>query len=348
MNITNKHIKKICTETFSNDQLMQVIEITASFVNPVYELLFSSGKEFILKVNNPHWPLKQKREISALKLVKEKTAIPLPEIITANYEKTIIPFDFLILEKKQGITLRESLIKKLITKKQLLSIVQQIGSFLGELHSITFDFFGDFSIKEGSNFQSTNKISSFWGETFDSWRKAFIAFCLDNLNWVDSRSFPNYRDKLKDLIYNFAEKISEPQTGCFVHSDLQPTNILIENSRITAFLDFEWAYSGSASFDFALTLNGLFYSRFPSLAISDYFDATFWSHETISEFLMRGYKEINKLPIIDQPSNLMTFIWLLYMIGSWSWTKQSSTTEELKIYKKTIDELFESICSAEL
>lgn len=81
--------------------------------------------------------------------------------------------------------------------------------------------------------------------------------------------------------------ILEWNTPCFVHGDMiNPGNILTDNNRVTALLDFEWAVSGDPAWEFAFT------SEFPSKA---YYEA---AGEDPASF--------------ERRKNVYSFFWLLW------------------------------------
>lgn len=342
--LSEKQIHKIIQDHFPNEKSIRISEIEKSFVNPVYEFKLSNNESYILKVNNPEWPTKQTRELKAMVIAEKNTTIPLPQVIADQLTTDTHPFSYLIFEKLPGNDLRDIVEQNLITKKEFLSIVRKVGFHLGELHSITFDHFGDFCVKQENN--SKKSSNYFWGKQFTNWADCFKAFCYDMLNWVDRTSFPNYRKPLEWKINELSEKIEEPnEKGCFVHSDIQPTNILIKNGRITGIIDFEWSYAGSPSFDFHLTKAGFYFSAFPSLDESIIITQLDMNQEEIHKELLAGYQTSYKKQLANISDELFDFVWLLYMIGSWNWSVSSSTPEEIKAYEKSIHELFSRLIS---
>ena len=337
--ISEQQIQKIIARFFPKLQLIAITEIKESFVNPVYELLFEDDLSYILKINNPQWPNKQLREINAMRITKEKTSIPIPDVVVTDYEKNIIPYYYAIYEKTQGKELRILQRENSLNSTEYLSIVKELGYFLGQLHSINFDFFGDILTKKKAKNESDG---IFWGRRFNNWRSCFKAICLDNLNWVDTTSFKEYRTIITSEIDSIAERINDPKNSSFIHSDIQPSNIIINNGKITGILDFEWTYAGSASFELELILAGLSFSNFPSLDAST-INKSYPSlnNKQIESNFFSGYKETFKGDIERETINLAEFIYLLYMIGSWDWILKTSAQEEIQEHKLAIDTIFE-------
>ncbi len=340
--VSEKIVHDIIAHNFPNETINSILEIKRSFINPVFDIALSDGQNYILRINNPHWPDKQKREVKALKLAQEKTSVPIPKTVLFDSNQKLIPYDYMIQEKAPGMELNTAITSGQLIENQLEKIIEQLASYLGELHSIKFDFFGDFSQKESNSIkQEVTERDRLWGSKYADWQSCFKAFCFDNLNWVDTSSFPNMRKPLIKKIDEFSKSIPQPETACFVHSDIQPTNILVHEGKISAILDFEWSYAGSSSFDYDLTLAGLYFGNFPSLdesnVLSNYKTLT---KDRIERLFNKGYKKSYKGKIYSEPEGLRDFIWLLYMIGSWSWSVKSSTKEEIKEFEKDIHTLY--------
>ncbi|MHA1125359.1 MAG: phosphotransferase family protein [Candidatus Heimdallarchaeota archaeon] len=340
--ISEKKVHEIILHNFPNETISSILEIKRSFINPVYDIALSNGQNYILRINNPHWPDKQKRELTALTLAREKTSIPIPKIVFFDSNQKLIPYDYMIQEKAPGMELNTAIASGQLKEDQLEKIIEQLASYLGELHSIHFDFFGDFNQKESYPIkQQVTASDRLWGSKYANWQLCFKAFCFDNLNWVDTSSFVNMRKPLITKIDEFSKRVPQPEIACFVHSDIQPTNILVHEGEISAILDFEWSYAGSSSFDYDLTLAGLYFGNFPSLdksnVLSNYKTLT---KDRIEKLFLQGYQKSYKGKIYSEPEGLRDFIWLLYMIGSWDWSVKSSTKDEITAFEKDVRELY--------
>ncbi|MGC9780121.1 MAG: aminoglycoside phosphotransferase family protein [Candidatus Heimdallarchaeota archaeon] len=337
--ITNEVIIKIIMKHFPEQKIQAVSEITESFVNPVYTFSLDSNESYILKFNNPRWPMKQRREIESMKKVQSNTSVPTPNVFAFSSNKEPIPY--MILEKAPGMELRQVIKSKELTTDEVLSIIQKIGFFLGELHTIKFDFFGDFT----SIYNEVDKTKNFlWGNRFQTWQSCFKAYCQDILNWTDRESFPEYRKKLLKEIDEYAANVPSTTEACFVHSDIQPSNIIINKKDISAIIDFEWSFAGSASFDFYMTKAGFYFSIFPTVSSIDiYANYSNLNHQRISQAFIEGYSKSNPSQLDTYPDDFMDFIWLLYMIGSWNWSKSSSIPEEIAQYEADIHKIYSQL-----
>ncbi len=343
--ITKKQVDSIFLSRFPQEKIVAIQELSQSFINPVYSVTLNNSQDYILKINNPHWPTKQRRELFAMELARKKTTIPIPKIYLSSFDKLLIPFNYMIQEKLPGNELRANISSHLHSEKELLTIIEKLGAYLGELHSIKFDLFGDFTHFDSEIIsQEGSRRDLFWNNQFSDWRSCFKAFCYDNLNWVDTSSFPQYRRKIISKIDYYSKKVHNAESACFIHSDIQPSNILIDVNKITGIIDFEWSFAGSASFEFALVLAGICFRSFPSLEQSSFL-SSFSGSKTgdIKKYFTRGYRTTSKESLYEEPEDLTNFIWLLFMLGSWDWSVKSSTTDEVHELEKSIHKLFKQL-----
>ncbi|MBN1330695.1 MAG: aminoglycoside phosphotransferase family protein [Candidatus Heimdallarchaeota archaeon] len=339
--ITDKLLTTIIKKHFPNSELISLSEIEFSFVNSVYQFQLSNGSDYILKFNNPRWPYKQEREVNAMELVRNRTSVPVPNIIITYSSNDEINLAYMIQEKAPGINLREMIVLGELTESELLHLISKTGSYLGEMHSIKFDFFGDILTPIG---KEQNRNSYFWGKRFKNWSNCFTAFCLDILNWVCTDSFPQYRKKITEKIFEYVNKYPDFTQASFIHSDIQPLNIIINKKNISAFIDFEWAFAGNPSFEYSITRAGFYFSVFPSLTFSNiYSNYPNITKNVIDEAFLRGYQKTADHELFDVPSDLTDFIWLLYMIGSWNWSIQTSTPDQIKHFEKDIHILYRQL-----
>ena len=61
------------------------------------------------------------------------------------------------------------------------------------------------------------------------------------------------------------------------------------------------------------------------------------------EELFLGYRSITSASIEQMPKGLTDFIWLLYMVGSWSWTEKSEPIDQLPNFKKQIYDMYNEL-----
>jgi serine/threonine protein kinase len=298
----------------------------------------------MVKVNNPHWKNKHLREKKVLDLVRNRTTIPLPKVIAAFSHPTDWHQNVLIYQKLPGITLRDHLEQQSLSVKEILAIMKQLGQFLQQLHQITFPFFGDFLTD--SVIMESSIGSPFWGKQFHSWSDCFQALCFDNLTWVDTTSFPSLRPVLKEKTSEFTARLSSPTVGHLIHSDIQPTNILIAHKAISGILDWEWCYSGVPALEIELIKMGFGYSLFPSLQKSRLFNSFGREfHQQLLYAFFEGYAlNGSSLPSYSFPSDIAQFLWLLYVIGSWKWIKEVVSSATIRKLQTRVNELFRYFC----
>jgi Ser/Thr protein kinase RdoA (MazF antagonist) len=340
--ISTDDLLTIIRKDFPEEAINDLSPLPNSFINPIFKITLTNSSSYILKINNPHWPQKQTRELYAMRLAASKTSLPIPRVVNSHDASDFFPFSYHIQEYVSGFDLRKAVIEYQMTGNEFLSVIKKIGHFLGELHNISFNLFGDFTIplEKCSSFVVETREQFLWHNQFKTWPECFRAYCLDVLYWVDRSSFSSYRPKLREKIEKFMDEIHIPPYPCFVHSDIQPSNVIISNKKVVGIVDFEWAYAGSAYFDYLLTSTGFSTSLYPTFETSSLLSVLpEIDPQKIARSFLSGYVETSNIRLKRERKELADFVSLLYLIGSWNWYKQSSSSSEITLLEKRIREL---------
>lgn len=168
------------------------------------------------------------------KLVTERTSIPMPEIIAVDVSYRVYPWQYLVKSYLPGN--EWATVKPLLHDKKLRQAYQQIGDAVAQLHSISFDSFGDVS---------PNGI-----EVADS---DYFGTLLERVN-ASIRQEHIKQDFLDLLQANegLFSKVTQPR---LCHEDLHPHNILFYQSagewQLATVLDFDKAWAGHYEIDLA-------------------------------------------------------------------------------------------------
>lgn len=178
-------------------------------------------------------------EAEAMCLVRDLTTVPVPKVLNAYMIEDI---RFILMERIPGISLGECWDRLSIASRK--SIVQQLKGYIQQWRRIEGTFFG--SIDDGPCEDIIFKHP--WGtEPYQygpfKTRKEFNAGVVVALQ----RSRPNNqligkRDCiLADRILTSGEN-GQDERKIFTHGDLHPTNIIVDNDKITGIID--WGASG--------------------------------------------------------------------------------------------------------
>ena len=197
-----------------------------------------------------------KVEIGLGEYLKEKTDLPVPEIV--DYE----------LDQEDPYLLREIIQGQILEEEMAVSqkpgqLFRQAGRFLAQLHSIEFE-------KKGI---LTPDISV---RPFDLYNEKEYLHILKILH--DNRLISDYEYKLLkkvDIDYYYDKK---PYVLC--HSDYSLKNLIARDCQLVGIIDFEWASSVPFMDD---------------VASFDLF-AHFSGYQEYLEYFYQGYQEIRQIP----------------------------------------------------
>lgn len=175
-------------------------------------------------------------------LLTDNSTIPTAEVFFAE---NISPNAFVLVQRKLPGTAAG---KTVITEDgQILEVWEepaedirtQAARMLGAIHDVSVPGFGWLKVSEG-------KMHGL----YPSW----IAFLETELSlWLRTLSLIEDQNLIRDIEKYFSDVQTqfECAQGSLVHGDLtNPSNILVENGKITGIIDFEWALAGDPAWDF--------------------------------------------------------------------------------------------------
>ena len=184
--------------------------------------------------------LRDSRAAQLEKAIGDQLAPILSTVPKIYFVGTYEDITFSIAEYKQGITLRDALIKH---QCPIQPIMEKVGYALSQIQSVSFPtsgFFGE-SLKPLAPI-SRKTYSDFFQEAILS-NKVAEVFSGDDIA------------HMKTLFHNHMDQLPQGTENRLVHGDFDPANILVSLSGkewdITAILDWEFSFSGSPLHDVA-------------------------------------------------------------------------------------------------
>ncbi|MBC5793182.1 MAG: phosphotransferase [Nanohaloarchaea archaeon] len=237
-------------------------------LNSVYRI-YSGKKKFIVKVHtNENLESENfKAEPLIYDAIQEKTDVPSPKVIHESLDDE--EFSFYVMELIEGENPGPR--RKNLEMETLEDLIFEYGKILGEIHrEIGFESYGEL---EGSTDGPTVRDSS------ENWR--------DELSEI----FHVYRDIVEDEWDNPPKMEIPDNLGCIperpkpslIHVDNRLDNLLVEDNRITGFIDWSFTRTGHNEYDLI---------RAEYLLID--YDLRFLSEtkkERLKESLFGGYRE---------------------------------------------------------
>lgn len=165
-----------------------------------------------------------KSEVNIHKLAKERTSIPIPEILHYDFSREIIDRDYLIMEHLEG--------------SPGYFDDRELGKYIRELHDI-----------EGQQFgypERAAPVGESWPDIFPNYVELIFNDCL-SCGVIDDKEYEYFIST-----YKKHQDVIEQVRPCLLHLDLWGQNILTVDGKITAILDFDRGLYGDSELEFAV------------------------------------------------------------------------------------------------
>ena len=237
--VTQERAQAIVHHVFGRRaSLLNFSELTDGYFNAAYQLELTDGQMCVLKVAPPDniRVLRYEKgimqaEVEAIRLVRQYTQVPAPEIFAHDRSRQIISSDYFVMSFLPGVPLNK--VRKDLTAEQNAAMDRQAGIYLRQMNTIRGACFGALSQPE---------------RQFDSWRSACDALLRDVLQ--DGQDLhvhlPLPYDEIYLLLSRHYAALDEVTAPSLVHWDLWDGNIFLdpETKSITGIIDFERALWG--------------------------------------------------------------------------------------------------------
>ena len=209
-------------------------ELGHGWFNVAYRIRLRDGAEVVLKVAPPAdvEVLTYERgamatELAALRLIAERTSVPVPPVHFADTSREICDADYFFMPFVEGDTL--SLVSEHLPEAERTAYGEALGAANRELNGIRGAAFGRLE-----------------GPGNPSWRAVFTGMVEDLLGDGERRSvelgFPY--GAVRAALAEHEALLDEVVEPCFVEWDLWDGNVLVRDGRITGIIDHERAFYG--------------------------------------------------------------------------------------------------------
>lgn len=228
-------ISKMAEIVFPSDKVSSVKELTEGYFNTAYLVAFESGEELILKIAPPKEVAVMsyekdimRAEVECMRLVKEVTDVPVPDILYYDDSRVICPSDYFFMTKLAGDSF--STIQEKLPQEVKDSVELMTGKYNARINSIQGEGFGYYNgVKKNM-----------------SWFEVFLSFIEDIYKDADKVSVDIGAEyaEVMELLQKHRDCFSEVTTPRLVHWDLWEGNVFVSDNTITGLIDFErcmWA-----------------------------------------------------------------------------------------------------------
>ncbi|HEX4702851.1 MAG TPA: aminoglycoside phosphotransferase family protein [Pseudonocardiaceae bacterium] len=208
-------------------------ELGDATYNTAYRIHIANGDDLVLKVApDPAAPtMSYELDLMRTEAMFYRSAIaalPVPEVLRADFSRQVIDSDFLLMTALPGqnwVAQRDHL------TDNRAELRHELGTLVAGLHRITND---------GNGFGYPQHPPS------TTWRTAFTAML--NMVLTDAQRFaaplPWSLGRIQEVTSRHVDTLDEVRTPVLVHFDLWDGNILVDNGRITGIVDGERAFWG--------------------------------------------------------------------------------------------------------
>lgn len=223
-------------------QLADVTPLTDGWFNTTYALTFTSThRDMVLRIA-PHPDLRMltyEKDLMRLEVAVYQhleavdCAVPVPDLIGFNFDRDVVPCDFMLVATAYGVPYA----KFADAEGQYNTYIEDLGRYIGELRSVTNDWFG---LVDG-------KFRSF------SWRTTFVSMLEAVLSDGEAFGVSLPYQELRRLLAQVAPALDEIVIPTLVHWDLWETNVFVaplsDRLHVTGVIDWERAFWGDPAME---------------------------------------------------------------------------------------------------
>ncbi|MFD5828792.1 phosphotransferase family protein [Lentzea sp. NPDC060358] len=208
-------------------------ELTGGTYNTAYRIT-TSGGGFVLKVApSPDAPrMTYERDLMRTEAAFYRAArghAPVPQVVHADFTRTLVPSDFLLMTEVPGHALTS------LTAPERAALRAQLGEVVAGLHEVTGTGFGYPQLGLAP-----------------TWRRGFLSMVDSVL--ADAARFgvelPLPAGEISALLRSRAGLLDEVDRPVLVHFDLWDGNVLAGHGRVTGLVDGERAFWGDPLAEF--------------------------------------------------------------------------------------------------
>lgn len=234
-------VKRVAAKTFSNTESVTVHDGSTAGDGGVTYLFTTqdSGTTYVVKFA-PNDADHLAKGAGVYNHLAEATGIPVPEVYAVETEPTDLPSPYTVVEYIDGDELTSISQFKSFSQEAKCELVREMGRTLGCLHTETrYDAYGSLSVDQNNGL--------FVDEEASDWA---IYYCNMYEKYVRKGEESPVDELAQDAIDFFTSAVTdiEPEGGpVLLHGDFTPDNLIIEDNRIQAVLDWEHATAGCRS-----------------------------------------------------------------------------------------------------
>ncbi|MFI5571308.1 phosphotransferase family protein [Streptomyces sp. NPDC051740] len=220
-----------------------VDELSNGWFNVAYRIRLRSGTHVVLKIAPPpdvevmtYERGAMATELEALRLIREHTKVPVPEVDFADRTHEVCDADYFFMTYIDADNLQ--VIRDTLPQAQINAYDEALGAITRELNTIPGAVFGPLA-----------------GPGERTWRAAFLRMVEDLLADGERRDvvLPHGYGAIRDIVAAHADSLDEVTEPRFVEWDLWPGNCMVRDGQVVAIVDHERAFYGDPLMEFGFT-----------------------------------------------------------------------------------------------
>eukprot|EP01006_Ploeotia_vitrea_P011010 TRINITY_DN29304_c0_g1_i1.p1 TRINITY_DN29304_c0_g1~~TRINITY_DN29304_c0_g1_i1.p1 ORF type:complete len:399 (+),score=20.14 TRINITY_DN29304_c0_g1_i1:41-1237(+) len=247
LHVSNEQLRSAVAAWNSTATVVSSKKLSGGSINTVFQVDLSSGQRVVVKFNNPFWRYcKTENEVGVTRYVASR-GLPTAPLLYADTEGADMGLEFLIYGWLPGRLLKSVLADEDTTSELKRSLIRQWVLLLVELRKVPFHqkFLGSFGKFMEPRPLGHNAGCSRMGPfgNYSQYAAARIEMFYPLLphKWKDmfGSRLDCYLQKVRAYNYTPSPENSNPVS--IVHSDASIRNVLVEEDRIEAILDWDFA-----------------------------------------------------------------------------------------------------------
>jgi len=232
--ISTAQVEKIIASHFDHGvRLSGYEELPEGFFNTAAKIELSDGRKMVLKAAPPadvavmrYEQNIMRAEVESMRLVRQKTCVPVPEILLYDNSKTLLPSEFFMMEYIEGVPFHK--LRPQLTQADQYKVEVQMGRMCRQIGEITGACYGLWDKPEPAG--------SCWRTSFDNMMKGIL---------LDAQDMQVDLEKPLDEVYRIISRhydvLDEVDTPRLVHWDMWAGNVFVDpqTMQVSGLIDFE-------------------------------------------------------------------------------------------------------------
>lgn len=177
-------------------------------------------------------------EVECLRLIREHTSIPVPEVLAYDFSKTVLNSNYFFMTALEGDTLDS--VSNSMSQEDLSKIKAELGEYLAQLHQIGGSYYGYFTQDPA--------------QQFPTWKEAFSHMFNQLLRDAQTRNIRLPYAKIRRVLSDCEIDLEELEAPSLVDFDCHQGNIFVKqvdgSYQIVGIVDLERAFWGDPIGDF--------------------------------------------------------------------------------------------------